>query len=248
MDRKIRVGAVSYLNTKPLIYGFERGMMKDELELLIDYPANIATKLLNNQIDIGLIPVAIIPQLKNYQIIGDYCIASDGEVASVCLFSEVPINEIETVLLDYQSRSSVALLKILLQEHWDIKPKLVNATQGYEDLITGTTAGLVIGDRAFYKRRKSKFIYDLGAAWKELTNKPFVFAAWVSNKPITPDFIKLFDEANQHGLDHLAEVIDENPFEAYDLNKYYTVNINFKPKFDKLEVITLFLDKLKRYK
>ena len=121
--------------------------MKDELELLIDYPANIAAKLLSDQIDIGLIPIAVIPQIKNYQIIGDYCIASNGEVASVCLFSEVPIYQIETILLDYQSRSSVALLKILLQEHWDIKPKLVDATQDYEDLITGTTAGLVIGHK-----------------------------------------------------------------------------------------------------
>ena len=155
---------MSYLNTKPLIYGFEKGIMKEEVELLMDYPANIASMLLNDEIDIGLVPVAILPALKEYYLISDYCIACDGEVASVCLFSEVPVNEIQTVLLDYQSKTSVALLKILLKEHWNIEPKLVDAQKGYELSISGTTAGLVIGDRALAQRNKSKYCYDLGQA------------------------------------------------------------------------------------
>ena len=118
---KTRVGAVSYLNTKPLIYGFEKGMMQDEVELVIDYPSKIADALVNNEIDIGLVPVAVLPQMKNHYFVGDYGIACNGEVATVCLFSEVPLEEIETVQLDYQSRTSVALLKILLKEHWKIR-------------------------------------------------------------------------------------------------------------------------------
>ncbi|HNK30623.1 MAG TPA: hypothetical protein PKG65_16940, partial [Ferruginibacter sp.] len=109
MAQKIKVGAVSYLNTKPLIYGFEQGLMKDEVELLIDYPSKIASLLQTNQVDIGLVPVAIIPTLEEHHIISDYCIGCDGEVASVCLFSEVPLAEVSTILLDYQSRTSVAL-------------------------------------------------------------------------------------------------------------------------------------------
>src|SRR3981081_883007 len=110
---KIKCGAVSYLNTKPLVYGFQQGFMNDSMELTEDYPSRIATMLLNDEIDVGLVPVAIIPRLKEHYIIGDYCIGADGEVASVCLFSDVPIGEVEEVLLDYQRRTSVRLARIL---------------------------------------------------------------------------------------------------------------------------------------
>ncbi|MEO6729920.1 MAG: menaquinone biosynthesis protein [Ferruginibacter sp.] len=247
MDRKIRVGAVNYLNTKPLIYGFEKGMMNEVVDLVIDYPANIATKLINDEIDIGLIPVAMIPGLLEHHIVSDYCISCDGEVASVCLFSEVPLHEIKTILLDYQSRTSRALLKILIKEYWKITPEFIEGKVGYEKDITGTTAGLVIGDRAFLQRLQSKFIYDIGLAWKQMTGLPFVFAAWVSNKKLPFSFIDDFNKANKLGITEINKVVKENPYEAYDLHYYYSTNIKFKPDFNKLEVITLFLKKLKAY-
>ena len=218
---------MSYLNTKPLIYGFEKGMMKEEVELLMDYPANIASMLLNDEIDIGLVPVAILPVLKEYYLISDYCIACDREVASVCLFSEVPVNEIETILLDYQSKTSVALLKILLKDHWNIEPKLVDTSSGYELSIEAETAGLVIGDRALELRSKSKYSYDLGLAWKELTGLPFVFAVWVSNKPMDKQFIEKFNMMNDLGITHIEEVIKLSNFLSFDLKLYYTKNIKY---------------------
>ena len=109
MEGKIRIGAVSYLNTKPLIYGLEQGMMKDEIELVVDYPSRIASQLINNEIDAGLVPVAIIPHLKEYYIISDYCIGCDGEVASVCLFSEVPIQQVKLL--------RVIKIGVILMEH-----------------------------------------------------------------------------------------------------------------------------------
>jgi chorismate dehydratase len=242
------VGAVSYLNTKPMIYGFEKGMMSEDIHLLIDHPANIAARLVNDEIDIGLVPVAVFPALKQYQIVSDYCISCDGAVASVCLFSSVPLKEIKTVLLDYQSRTSVALLKILLNEYWQISPLLLEGAEGYEKDISGNTAGLVIGDRALLQRLRSPYIYDLGLAWKELTGRPFVFAAWVCNKELPGSFISAFNHANSYGLNHLEELIAANPFPAYDLHQYYSENIKFKPDFDKHEVIGLFLDKLNAYK
>ena len=246
MIQKIRVGAVSYLNTKPLIFGFEQGKMEDRLELIIDYPANIASFLINDQVDVGLVPVAIIPKLKEHHIIADYGIACDGEVASVCLFSDVPLEEIQSIYLDYQSRTSVELLKILLREHWKITPTLITGVQNFENEIKGNTAGLVIGDRAFTQRLKSKYMYDLGLAWKEMTGMPFVFAAWVSNKKLPEDFIAAFNEANTIGLTNLDEVILQNPYPDFDMKAYYTQNIKFDLEQGMFAALELFLSKLQR--
>jgi chorismate dehydratase len=242
---KVRVGAVSYLNTKPLIYGFEQGGMEDEMELLIHYPARVAASLLDNTIDIGLIPVAVIPEMKEHYIISDYCIATEGEVASVCLFSDVPLKEITTILLDYQSRTSVQLLKILVREYWKLNVEYVQGTENYRDQIKGTVAGLVIGDRAFEQRKTSKYIYDLGTAWVEHTSLPFVFAAWVSNKPLDEVFVNNFNHVSRLGFDHLDEVIKENPYDTYDLHTYYTKNISYRLDDQKRKGLKLFLQKLK---
>ena len=244
MVQKIKAGAVSFLNTKPLIYGFEQGKMKDAVELLIDNPANIAKLLLNDEIDVGLVPVAIIPVLKEYHIISDYGIGCDGNVASVCLFSDVPLDDITTILLDYQSRTSVALLKILLKEHWKISPELVAGSNDFEQQIDETVAGLVIGDRALLQRRQHKYIYDLGLAWKEMTGLPFVFAAWVSNKVLPQSFCDAFNEATGMGLDYIEEIVAKNLFAAFDLKDYYNNCIKFRIDLRMHEALTLFLTKL----
>ena len=247
MDRKIRVAAVSYLNTKPLIYGFEQGMMKDSVDLVTDFPARIADMLINDEVDISLVPVATIPLLKEYHIITDYCIGAEADVASVCLFSDVPLEEIETILLDYQSRSSVALLKMLLRDHWKISPQLTNTSGDYESMITGKTAGLVIGDRAFIQRKKSKYIYDLAGAWIEMTGLPFVFAAWIANKKLPGTFIAEFNAATGAGFSHLKEIISANPYEHYSLEEYYTKNISFELTEKKREGLDVFLKRLTKF-
>lgn len=218
--------------------------MKAELDLLIDYPANIAALLQQNEISIGLIPVAAIPSLKDPHIISDYCISCNGEVASVCLFSDVEIGKIETILLDYQSRTSVALLKILLKEHWKISPQLVIAGAGYEKNIAGTTAGLVIGDRAFKQRLVSTYAFDLGTAWKELTGLPFVFAAWVSNKILSAGFIEKFNSTVEPGLNNLHRIIQDNPYPYFDLYDYYTRCVEYRTSAEKLLALDLFLQKI----
>ncbi len=227
-SKKIKVGAVSYLNTKPLVYGFEKGMMKDEVELVIDYPGKIAQALLDNTIDVGLVPVAIIPRMKECYIVSDYCIGADGPVASVCLFSEVPLEEIATVLLDYQSRTSVMLVRYLLKEYWKLEPVFENTKEEFSSRIKGSTAGVIIGDRAFSQRKNSPYVYDLAAAWKAHTGLPFVFAAWISNKPLPATFISDFNHANEFGLQRLDEVIAANPFNEFDLRQYYTENIRYR--------------------
>ncbi len=238
---KIKVGAVNYLNTKPLVHGLEKGLMKDEVELLYDYPGKVAELLIDNTIDVGLVPVAIIPEMKEHHIVADYCIASNGPVASVCLFSETPLEEITTVLLDYQSRTSVLLVQYLLKEYWKLNPVFKKAGANFTNEIKGTTAAVVIGDRAFRQRKLSPFIYDLGEAWKNHTGLPFVFAAWVSNKPLPSSFIFNFNAANEYGLQRLGEVVAANPYSEFDLNKYYTQHIQYRLDEQKKEGLHKFL-------
>jgi chorismate dehydratase len=242
---KIKVGAVSYLNTKPLIYGFEKGMMSEDIELLINYPSKVASELISNEIDIGLVPVAIIPQLKEHYIISDYCIGAIGPVASVCLFSDVPLQNIKTIFLDYQSRTSVELLKILVKEHWKLNVEFKIAEEDYISRIKETTAGLIIGDRALEQRKNFAHIYDLAEEWKRFTQLPFVFAAWVSNKQLPDDFIDAFNKANRFGLENLNKVIENTPYSIYDLHKYYTKNISYILDSNKRKGMELFLEKLK---
>jgi chorismate dehydratase len=244
LDNKIRVGIVNYLNTKPLLYGLQHSPLINDIVLVQDYPAEIAKHLQADTIDIGLVPVAVIPGLSNATITGTHCIGCDGPVASVCLFSEVPMAQVRTVLLDYQSRTSVELAKMLLREHWKIEPELIYTKSDYQSDIKGTTAGLVIGDRALAQRGVSPFIYDLGETWKIHTGKPFVFAAWISNKELDPGFLKAFDEANALGVDNIANVLMEVSHPSFDLEAYYTQYIRYKLDEDKRQGLQLFLRKL----
>ncbi|HEY8688016.1 MAG TPA: menaquinone biosynthesis protein [Chitinophagaceae bacterium] len=245
MDKKIRVGAVSYLNTKPLIYGFKDEEIKNKADLIVEYPSRIAAMLVNDEIDVGLVPVAVIPELKEHYIISDYCIGCDGEVGSVCLFSEVPLEKIEKVLMDYQSRTSVDLLKILIKQYWKIDPIFLSTSEDYRKNIKGTTAGLVIGDRALEQRKNSKYIYDLGEEWKKYTGLPFVFAAWISNKKLDESFIDVFNKANLIGLQQIDKVINENPYQLFDLKSYYTEYINYYLDEKARKGLDLFLSSLK---
>ena len=225
--KKIKVGIVNYLNTKPLLYGITHSPVCDEIELIEDYPSRIASYLLAGKIDIGLVPVAILPEMKEYHIHTEYCIGSDGPVASVCVFSDVPINEVKTVLLDYQSRTSVALLRILLRHYWKMKPELVNTDSNYRASIKGTTAGLVIGDRSFEQRKVSPHIYDLGEVWKEFSGLPFVYAAWISRVVLDENFVKAFNEANRFGIEHINTIINSDRGNLFNLSEYYTKYISY---------------------
>ena len=216
-------------------------MMRESVDLVINYPSKIASMLLENTIDVGLVPVAVIPKMKEHHIISDYCIGCDGEVASVCLFSEVSLEKIEKVLLDYQSRSSVALLKVLIKDYWKIKVVFEETSEDYQSKISGTTAGLVIGDRALQQRKISPYIYDLGSEWKKFTGLPFVFAAWISNKKLADDFIHSFNDANAFGLNQIDNVVKEYNVSVFNLKEYYTRYISYGLNEGKLHGLKLFL-------
>lgn len=245
MEPRIKVAAVSYLNTKPLLYGIEKSNIINDIDLILNYPSQLARSLQERKIDLALLPVAAIPTIENARIISDYGIAADGNVVSVALFSQVPIEEIKTVYLDYQSRTSVKLAQLLLKNYWKKEVTYKEATEHYIDHINGTNAGVIIGDRALQQLHNYPFVYDLSAAWKAYTGLDFIFAAWVANKELPADFISGFNTANAIGLGHLNEIIAANPFPYYDLRTYYTENIKYYFDEQKKKGLEKFLEMIR---
>ena len=242
-----KVSAVSYLNTIPFIHGIKSSNISDFIDLQLDYPSVCAQKLINNEVDIALVPVVVLKDNLQFNIISDYCIGSNGKVDTVCLYSDVPIQEIETIALDYQSRTSVALLEILLKEYWHVSPDLNNTGIGFEDKVKEKAAALVIGDRAFALNAKHEYIYDLSAIWKRMTGLPFVFAAWVSNKKLPQDLIVAFNKALEEGLlniDKALAVEGDNYQSCSNPEDYLNHKISFLLDADKQKGMTLFFEKI----
>ena len=233
---KIKISAVSYTNTKPFIYGIEHSELLTKIDLSLDIPTDCAAKLINNQVDIGLIPVAAIPMVPNANIVADYCIGSVGAVNSVFVFSKVPFQEIRTVRLDSHSRTSNNLAKVLLKFHW--KQEVTYTT----DPEAETDAMVLIGDRTFGKKADHPYAYDMGEEWMKFTGLPFVYAAWVANKTIPETFIAEFNEALAFGLSHRQELLKELPAIAnFDLDDYLMHKLDFELTDKKREALSLFL-------
>lgn len=248
MKNKIKISAVSYLNTLPFLYGIKNSAIAKKTDFKQDIPSVCASSLLNNEVDIALVPVAVIPLMKESYIISDYCIGASGKVKTVLLLSDVPLNEIKSIYLDYQSRTSVNLIKILAKKYWKIKPEWKNTTKGYENKIKGKNAGLIIGDRTFHLEKSYKYVYDLAEEWEKFTGLPFVFAAWVANKPIDEKFVVEFNKALQYGIDNIEKVVSEfySAFPNYKINlhEYFTKYISYELGNDKKQAMKLFFKEL----
>lgn len=243
MIKKIRISAVSYTNTKPFIYGLQHNSIQNEIELSLDTPSDCAQKLIDNKADIGLIPVAAILSLSYWQIISDYCIGAVGAVNSVFIFSNCRIEEVNIIQLDPESRSSNNLAKVLLKNYWKINPQqIINATD-YANSTNIKTAFVQIGDRTFGKKNKFPYSYDLAEIWQQLTGLPFVFAAWIANKPVDAEFMTRFNLALKAGLDARETVLKELPvYPDFDLHDYLFQKLDFNLTDDKKEALNLFLD------
>ena len=244
---KYKLSVVSYLNTIPFIYGLKQYGLDKKLDISFDIPSACAEKLLSKKVDIGLVPIVVLKQLEDAQIISDYCIGANGPADTVCLFSDVSFDAVEGILLDYQSRTSVELLKILLKEHWRISPKLIEANENYETQISGKTAGLIIGDRAFHFQDKFKYAYDLSDIWKQMTGLPFVFACWIANKELDEGFKKEFNNALKFGVENIEESI-KSAVDIYSHCKnpqdYLNNKISYLLDEDKRKGMELFLEKI----
>lgn len=245
MMEKTRVSIVSYLNSKPFLYGLKNSVISKEIDLSLDIPSKVAAKLLFNKSDIGLIPVAGLIDLDDYQVIGDYCIGSVGKVKTVVLASDVPLDEIETVLMDYQSRSSVLLTKVLAKFYWKKNFKWENTCNDFQHVsIHGSTAGIVIGDRVFEIENNFRYIYDLSEEWYNFTKLPFVFAVWAANKKVTVAFEMAFNRALAFGIENMKEIIsqEQNNYPGVDISDYFAQNISFELDSEKKKGMKKFLE------
>ena len=244
MIDKFKVTAVSYLNTKPFLYGIFQSPVQLQIELSLDIPSVCAEKLLSGEADLGLVPVAVIPSLSTPRIISDYCIGAVGKVATVCIFSNCPIDQLKRVYLDYHSRTSVELAKILLKKYWKVTPELFHKSNVVAQDIDAHSAALVIGDKSIGWANQYPYVYDLGEAWMNFTGLPFVFAAWVSNKELPAPFLQSFNQALKTGLAHIPELIYllPTPQAGFDLKEYYTHFISYDLDAPKKQAMEKFLE------
>jgi chorismate dehydratase len=173
----IRIGAVNYLNTKPLIDELES--LADGAELILDYPSRLADELAHGRLDVALIPIIEYFRAGNYTLLPDIAIASDGPVLSVTLFSRAPWTDIRRVALDEGSRTSAALAQVLLRKRYGVRPEIRPLPLDAAAEETDADAVLLIGDRAMHACLPGfRFAFDLGQEWHEWTGLPFVYAAW----------------------------------------------------------------------
>lgn len=243
---KIKISAVSYTNTKPFLYGLQHSEIKENIDLSLDMPSDCAQKLIDNKVDVGLIPVAATLNLAEWHIISNYCIGAEGPVNSVFIFSNCPIEEATTVQLDPESRSSNNLAKVLLKNFWKVTPELIVDAPDYATSSDPKTAFVQIGDRTFGKTEQYKYVYDLSGEWMKFTGLPFVFAAWIANKPISEEFIKEFDQALRHGLAHRSDLLQQLPQRAdFDMEDYLMHKLDFNITEEKRKALYLFLDYIK---
>ncbi len=248
--KRTRISVVKYTNSLPFIYGLENHHIRHTIDVSLDTPADCYEKLLDDRADVGLVPVVILDQLDYAGIISPFCIGTKGKVRSVILASSVPLRDIQTIYLDYQSRTSVTLVQVLARKFWNISPEFRHAEPGFEERsLQNGEAAVVIGDRAFGFYSRDYLITDLGEEWNRHTGNPFVFACWVSNKPMESEFELLFPEALSLGLQHRDKLAEElqpkfDPRNV-DLKTYFNRNINYNFGPDDKKGMNLFLN-LKR--
>lgn len=232
---KIRISAVSYTNTKPFVYGIRHDKaLSKKIDFMLDIPSDCARKLKEDRADLGLVPVAVLPELPYYEIVGDYCIGAVGEVNSVFLFSRKPLEEIKTIRTDNHSRTSNLLARTLAANYWKL-----DATFGN---FTGEDAFVLIGDRTFGLKEEYPYVYDLAAEWIRFTGLPFVFAVWAANKPLDPAFREEFNSALAYGVTHRKELLKElPPIKGFDLEEYLMKHLSFELDDRKKQGLELFL-------
>lgn len=229
---EVRISAVRYSNTYPLIYGLQNSGIELNAKIEIDHPADTASKIREGTIDIGLVPVVTLHEVPYLSIIGDYCIGTSGPVRTVMLLSNKPLAELDTIFLDYRSKTSIALVKLMAKKFWNRHYKWENTDPNFNFFNLADNQGIVlIGDQCYEMESNFQYRTDLAVEWNRFTTLPFVFACWVSNKSFSLNFIEQFNKALEYGVKNIDKVVEyygKRGVMPPDVLEYYlTNNIDF---------------------
>ena len=240
----LKISAVSYLNTFPFVYGILKSGYLENFRLDLDVPSVCAEKLKNGEVDVALVPVGAFPDFKNPVMISEYCIGSVGKVKTVLLLSQKPLEHIQNIYLDFDSRTSVKLVKVLAKYYWNIAPNWNNLNPGQSDRPDKLESLVAIGDKTFELVKQYKYIFDLSEEWIRFTGMPFVFAVWLSKKQLIANFKDQLNEALSYGLKHKAESLEyykEKLPASIDCLSYLENNISYHFDEEKKKGLELFL-------
>jgi len=246
---EVRISAVRYSNTYPLIYGLQNSGIDLNAEIEIDHPSECARKIIDGEADIGLVPVVAINENSNLSIIGDYCIGSYGPVRTVLLLSNKPVNELDTIFLDYRSKTSVALTKLLSAKFWNCNFRWEDTYPDFDFLNISDNEGLVlIGDQCYEMESNFQYKTDLAIEWNKFTGLPFVFACWVSNKSFNESFVARFNKSLGYGVKNIDKVVDyysnKGSMPRDVLRDYLRNNIDYFLDDEKRMALKMFFDYL----
>ncbi|MCS7229084.1 MAG: menaquinone biosynthesis protein [Candidatus Kryptonium sp.] len=231
--QKVKLGVVNFLNTKPLVYAIEKNKLQHNFELIYDIPSQIAVKLLNKEIDAGLVPsIHYAKYSVKYRIVPEICIASRGAVNSIRLYFRKDLKDIKTVAADISSMTSVVLARIILSEKYDITPKFVAMRPNLVEMLSQADAALLIGDNALFEETEYESYIDLGDEWDDLTGLPFVYALWVGRRESLKDEdLTTLINAKKYGLQNIDTISDEASKEygvSFEFCKsYLTQNLHY---------------------
>jgi len=234
---RIRVGIVDYLNSRPLAWSFLRNEAPERFVASYHPPARVAALLAEGELDIGLIPSIELQRIEGLSVLPGLCVAAKREVRSVLLISRQPPIEIRRLALDRNSRTSAALVQILLRDRYGVAPECVEAAPEIEQMLADADAALVIGDPALHIERGRYLVFDLAREWRELTGFPFVFAVWavspeLAGQPtLAPELSRVFAASLDSGLASMdrmtREAAEELGLERPDVAEYLTENLSF---------------------
>ncbi len=250
--RPLRISAISFLNTAPLIWDFHLPDVARDFEISYTVPSLCAEALLSGQADIGIIPAITYAEIPDLAIIPDIAIASRGPVRSILLISKTPIDHVRSVATDTSSRTSVVLCQLLLQKFLGIATQLTPMPPDAAKMLASHDAALLIGDAALLAEHSAPYVYDLSEMWLQHTGKPFVFAFWAVRKQALADLrpgldlARVFQQSRDHGLepDALNQLCDvwstKLGITRDDVRSYLTTNIHYQLDADCLEGLRLF--------
>lgn len=236
---------VSYLNSKPFLYGLQHPRYTELFDITLATPSECAKSFLESGTEIALIPVGALSQIGEYKMVTPYCIGCDGEVRTVCVFSQNPIEHQTKLYLDEDSRTSVLLTKILFAEYLKLS---IDYQHGVNiRALSDFEATLLIGDKVFDIEDTFRYKYDLGLMWKNWLGLPLVFAVWVTKPTVSEETINALTEALKYGISHTSESIQPYEKSYPHLKSYFRENIDYDLNDEKLKSLQVFFEKSQKY-